>query len=435
MTATYLEDFETLARNGGSRAPWLQDLRRAALERFRAVGFPTTREEDWRFNNLAPITTTPFRLAPAEVSGVAPEALAPFLYTIPGSSRLVFVNGRYAPALSALGPLPDGVRLRNLSGAFASDGDLLTRHLGQYARIDRNGFTALNTAFVRDGALLYVPAGVELPGPIHVVFVTDRRADGAVTYPRNFYFLEPGARAAVIESYVSLGEFVAFTNAVTEAVVQAQAQLTHLKIQRESEQAYHVGTTHFQQGRESQVHSHSVSLGAAICRNNLDLVLDGPGIESQLLGLYMGRGTQEVDNHTFILHAHPHCATREVYKGILEGASHGVFNGKVYVTPQAQKTDAKQTNRNLLLSDRARVDTKPQLEIFADDVKCTHGATVGSLDQQAAFYLKTRGVGGPLARKILTYAFAAEVLEEIPWEPVRTGLEQEVRGRLEEGGA
>jgi Fe-S cluster assembly protein SufD len=435
VTATYLDDFETLARNGGStRASWLQELRRAAVERFRTVGFPSGREEDWRFNNLTPITTTPFRLAPADVAGVAPEALAGFLYPIPGSSTLVFVNGQYAPGLSALGPLPKGVRLRHLSGAFTADGDLLTRHLGQYARIDQNGFTALNTAFLRDGAFLYVPAGVQLPAPVHLLFVTDRRAEGAVTYPRNLYLLEPGARAAVIETYVSLGEFVSFTNAVTEAVVQAQAELTHLKIQREGEQAYHVGTTHFQQGRESQVHSHSVSLGAAICRNNLDLVLDGPGIASQLLGLYMGRGTQEVDNHTFILHAHPNCSTREVYKGILDGASHGVFNGKVYVTPQAQKTDAKQTNRNLLLSDRARVDTKPQLEIFADDVKCTHGATVGSLDQQAAFYLKTRGVGGPLARRILTYAFAAEVLEEIPWEPVRQGLEQEVRSRLETGG-
>ncbi len=434
MTVTYLQDFEALARNGGPGEPWLQHLRQEAVERFRRLGFPAPREEDWRFNNLAPIVTTPFRLAPADGSGVAAEALSPFLYALPGSATLVFVNGRYVPALSTPGSLPGGVRLDHLSGAFASDGELLSRHLGRYARSEKNGFTALNTAFVRDGAFLYVPAGVEIADPVQVLFVTDPRAEGGVTYPRNFYFLERGAGAAVIESYITLGDFVSFTNAVTEAVVGAGARLTHLKIQRESERAYHVGTTHVQQGRESQVHSHSVSLGAAICRNNLDLVLDGPGIESGLLGLYLGRGSQEVDNHTFILHAHPNCSTREVYKGILDGASHGIFNGKVYVTREAQKTDAKQTNRNLLLSDRARVDTKPQLEIFADDVKCTHGAAVGSLDQQAAFYLKTRGIGGALARKILTYAFAAEVLEEIPWDPVRTELEQEVMSRLEERG-
>lgn len=433
MTATYLEDFETFTRKGGVRNDWLQELRRSGLERFRDKGFPTSREEDWRFNNLTPITSTPFRLAAADVSGVSPEGLAPFLYPIPGATNLVFVNGRYAPALSSRGDLPDGVEVRNLAGALGSAGDLLGQHLGQYARPEQNGFVALNTAFLRDGAFVHVRTGVEMPAPIHAVFVSDQRTAGAATHPRNFYFLERGARAAVIESYLSLGSASSLTNAVTEAIVGEGASLEHSKIQRESELGYHVGTTHFRQAARSTGFSFLASLGAAFCRNNLQLMLEGPGIEGQLLGLYLGHGTQEVDNHTYILHAHPNCSTREVYKGVLDDASHAVFNGKVYVTPEAQKTDAKQTNRNLLLSDRARVDTKPQLEIFADDVKCTHGATVGSLDALAAFYLGSRGIGKALARKILTYAFAAEVLEEIPYPAVRTGLEALVLRRLEGG--
>jgi Fe-S cluster assembly protein SufD len=238
----------------------------------------------------------------------------------------------------------------------------------------------------------------------------------------------------VIESYVGLTEASYLTTAVTEAVIAPGAFLEHTKIQRESEQAYHVGTTHLHQDRESRSESFSVSFGAALCRNNLDMVLDGPDVNSQLFGMYMGRGRQELDNHTSILHAHPNCGTREVYKGILDDRSHGIFNGKIYVTPEAQKTDAKQTNRALLLSDTARIDTKPQLEIFADDVKCTHGATVGALDPLALFYLKSRGIGAAQARKVLTYAFAAEVLQEIPHEPIRRQLESLVMSRLDNLG-
>jgi Fe-S cluster assembly protein SufD len=431
VTTTYLQDFESCTRTGGGRAGWLQELRQAALECFRQGGFPSTRDEDWRFNNLAPITGTDFRLAAADVSGVRLEDLRPYLFAIPGVSTLVFVNGRYAPALSSPAATPAGVTVRNLAGAFTANGDLLSEHLGQYATLQQGGFTALNTAFVKDGLFVHVPAGVDLGLLVHAVFVTDPRAVGAATHPRNLILVERGGRAAVIESYVGLAAGAYLTNALTEAVVEQGAFLEHSKVQRESEEAFHVGTTHLHQDQDSRSLSFSISFGAAICRNNLDLVLAGPGIESQLLGTYMGRGRQEVDNHTSILHAHPNCSTREIYKGILDGRSHGIFNGKIYVTPEAQKTDAKQTNRALLLSDTARIDTKPQLEIFADDVKCTHGATVGSLDPLATFYLKSRGIGGPRARKILTYAFAAEVLEEIPHEAVRQELEAVVMSRLE----
>jgi len=431
VNTTYLQDFEVFSRNGGSKAPWLQGLRQSAADRFATVGFPSIRDEDWRFVDLAPLTGASFHLAPADVTGVRPEDLAPYLYAIPGVSTLVFVNGRYAPSLSSVVTLPPGVTVRNLAGALASESALLDQHLGKYAKAEQDGFTALNTAFVRDGLFVHVARGADAGAPIHAVFVSDGRADGAVTYPRNFIMIEAGGRAAVIESYVGLAKSTYFTNAVTESVVGDGAHFEHTKIQRESEQAFHVGTTHIRQGRDSRGFSHSVSFGAALCRNNLDVNLDGPGIESQMLGLYMGRGTQEVDNHTSLLHAHPNCSTREVYKGILDDRSHGVFNGKIYVTPDAQKTDAKQTNRALLLSDTARVDTKPQLEIFADDVKCTHGATIGNLDQASAFYLKSRGIGGELGRKILIYAFAADVLEELPYEPMRAALEAVVMERLE----
>jgi Fe-S cluster assembly protein SufD len=405
------------------------------MDRFAHQGFPGSREEDWRFTNLAPLTSARFALADPDTPRVAPADVARFAYGISGASTLIFVNGRFAPDLSSLAPQPRGVTVGNLAAGLASNETLLGDHLGRYAKIDQNGFTALNTAFVRDGLFVHVGPGLKLNGPVHAVFVSDQRAAGSVSYPRNFIFLEQEAFGAVIESYVSLGDASYFVNAVTEAVVGPAAHLEHSKIQRESEAAYHVGTTHIHQERDSRSLSFSVSLGAAICRNNLDVVLNGPGIEGQLLGLYMGRDRQEVDNHTSILHAHPNCSTREVYKGILDGASHAVFNGKVYVTPEAQKTDAKQTNRNLLLSERARVDTKPQLEIFADDVRCTHGATVGSLDPLAEFYLKSRGIGPVLGRRILTYAFAAEVLEEMPYPEVRSSLEALVSARLEEGVA
>jgi Fe-S cluster assembly protein SufD len=431
VTTAYLEDYKSLTGNGAG-ARWLDGLRQSGLDRFRAVGFPSSSEEDWRFLNLAPLVNQSFRVAGADAARVRAADVAPYRFAIPGAHTLVFVNGRFAPALSDIQAFPAGASVLNLAGALSAQAGLLQEHLGNYARLEGSGFTALNTAFLRDGLFVHVPAGVEIESPIHAVFVSDERAAGAATHPRNFILVERGGKVAVIESHVGLGDGAYFVNAVTEAVVAEGGRLEHLKIQRESERAFHVGTTHLRFGRDSRGVSHSVSFGAALCRNNLDVVLDGPGVEAQMFGLYMGRGKQEVDNHTSLLHAQPNCSTREVYKGILDGQSHGVFNGKIYVTPIAQKTDAKQTNRALLLSDRATIDTKPQLEIFADDVKCTHGATVGNLDQVAEFYLRSRGISQPLAWKILTYAFAAEVLEEIPYEQVRTALEAVVMNRLEE---
>ena len=431
MSTAYTQDHEKLRQNGGSKAPWLQGLRAKALERFRTTGFPTGQEEDWRFTNLKPITGREFPLASGDPAELAAGALGPFLYDIPGASTLVFLNGRFLPARSTLAALPAGVTLRHLAGALSVETARLDGQLGHYARVEQDGFTALNTALAGDGLYLHVARDVEVTAPIHVVFATDSRGRGTATYPRNFIRLERGSQAAVIESYVGLADDAYLTNAVTEAVVEEGGQLEHTRVQRESEKAFHIGTTHLHQGRDSRTLSFAVTLGGLIARNTIDMVLDGAGSHGQMLGFYYGRGQQEIGNHTSILHSHPNCDTREIYKGILDDRAHGIFNGKIYVTPDAQKTDAKQTNRALLLSDQARIDTKPQLEIFADDVKCTHGATVGALDTAAAFYLKSRGIGPVLGRKILTYAFAAEVLEELPYAAMRESLEAVVMSRLQ----
>jgi len=284
---------------------------------------------------------------------------------------------------------------------------------------------------IRDGGLVNIMAGTEILSPIHLLFVATPEATGSVAHPRNLIVVERGARAAVVESYVTLSPDGSYwTNPVTEVSLGESAWLEHTRIQRESEQAYHIGLTHVDQQRDSHYRSFAMAMGGAIARHNLHARLNDENVETLLYGLYLTRGEQLVDNHTAIYHDHPHCRSWEVYKGVLDGRSRGVFNGKVFVKPEAQKTDAKQTNRNLLLSDGARIDTKPQLEIFADDVKCTHGATVGQLDDIALFYSRSRGIPAAEAQRLLTYAFAAEVIAELSLGPVREELEGLVRERL-----
>lgn len=430
MTQGYLSDFEAFAANGGQTPAWALPLRRQAIERFSTLGFPTSKDEDWRFTNIQPIVQGKWAIRPAGSADVRAEELAPYVFPEAGWSQLVFVDGRYAPALSDVAQPRRGVTISSLAEAFAKSPSVLERFLGRQALFDRNAFTALNTAFARDGSFIHLDRDTDAGAPIHLLYVSSGRADGLVTYPRNLVVVERGAKVRVIESHIGLTDTAYLTNAVTEIVVAENASSEHIKINRESERAYHVGTTHIDQHRDSRSLSFTVTLGGAITRNNLDVVLNGADIETQLYGVSLARGSQLLDNHTSILHAHPGCRSWEVYKGIWDGQSRGVFNGKVYVTPEAQKTDAKQTNKNLLLSAEARVDTKPQLEIFADDVKCTHGATVGRLDEVSLFYMKSRGIPAALARKLLTYAFAAEVLEEMPEGAVRGRLEALVMERL-----
>lgn len=431
MTEAYLQEFETLTATATAEVPeWLEPVRRAGMERFARTGFPTSRDEEWRFTPVGPIAQGSWRPA-ARARAITRDELKPFIFGHPEWTNLVFVNGVFDEALSSIGVLAPGLRVGSLAEALRSDGAFLAAHLGRHAPLESSPFTALSTAFIREGGLVHVPANTDVTRPVHLVFVTTKEAGGSVSHPRNLIVVERGARASVIESYVTLDPGATYwTNAVTEVVAGANSWLEHTRIQRESERAYHTGATHVDQQRDSHYRSFSMAMGGALARHNLHVRLNDENIETLMYGLYLSRGEQVVDNHTAIYHDQPNCRSWEVYKGVLDDRSRAVFNGKVFVKPEAQKTDAKQTNRNLLLSDHARVDTKPQLEIFADDVKCTHGATVGRLDELALFYARSRGVPAAEAQRLLTYAFAAEVIEEVALEPVRDELERLVRERL-----
>jgi Fe-S cluster assembly protein SufD len=423
--ATPFEDaFRALIEGDGAQAPaHIQSLRSAAFDTFRRLGFPTTKNEDWHYTSVAPIVEHDYLHITTPSGDVQRAALMPFLFGRSEWYTLVFVNGCYAPELSNVDRLPKGVTLIDLRRAWREAPEL-TEQLGRITSYHDRAFSALNTAFMHDGAVLHVDRGVEVDMPIHLLFVTDAVAAKSMMHPRNLIVVGRHAKATVIESYVSLSDAVYFTNAVTEVSVGEGSTLHHYKMQREGMRAFHVGTTETRQARDSHYVSFSFATGGSLTRTNIYTALAGEGCGATLNGLYMLDGEQHCDHQTLIMHAQPNCFSRELYKGVLDGQSHGVFNGKVYVDPIAQKTDGKQTNNTLLLSDRAQIDTKPQLEIFADDVKCTHGATVGRLDEQALFYMKSRGVSRQLARELLTYAFAADVLETIEQDSVREELER-----------
>ena len=427
-TKRYLDQFDEFIRSDAKSAPdWLNAKRRAAIEHFAALGFPTTKNEDWHFTSVSAIAEREFTFVNAKTGDVSAADIQPFLFGDDSWHTVVFVNGRYTPKLSRLPNHQGGARVYALADAPPE----LTQLIGSIVTdVDKHAFTALNTAFMADGVVIHVPKDVVVSHPIHVLFVTDTHAAKTVAYPRNLFVVDRNARATVLESYVSLGDAAHFTNAVTEVRVGDGATLEHYKIQREGRRAFHVGTIEAVQDRNSHYVSFSFATGAALSRTNIYAKLAGEGCGSTLNGLYMLDGEQHGDHQTRIEHAEPNCFSREVYKGVLDGRSHGVFNGKVYVHPIAQKTDGKQTNNTLLLSREAQVDTKPQLEIFADDVKCTHGATVGRLDEMALFYMKSRGVDAETARRLLIYAFAADVLETIEQVSVREALERSTLERF-----
>jgi Fe-S cluster assembly protein SufD len=422
----YLASFAQLEKAGArtGQQAWVQQLRQAAIDRFAEVGFPTPRHEEWRFTSVAPLVQTPFRAVPRyQRGGLTAPALQRVAFGMPDRSRLVFVNGHYAPDLSRPPAVPDGVIVTNLAAALVTHPAWVEVYLAQYAAYDNQAFTALNTALFHDGAFVYVPKGKVLAEPLHLLFVSTTAGEATVSYPRNLVVAGGHSQLTLIESYVGLADDVYFTNAVTELVAGAGAVVDHYKLQGESRKAFHVSTLQVQQDRGSRFACHFVGLGGALVRNEINAVLGAEGCECTLNGLYLAGGTQHMDNHTFIDHAMPHCPSHELYKGILDGKAKGVFNGKIFVRQDAQKTDAKQTNQTLLLSDDATINTKPQLEIYADDVKCTHGATVGQLDEEMLFYLRARGIGQEAARSLLTYAFANDIIGRIQVEPLRAYLE------------
>ncbi len=415
--------------DAGDAFRWLQPLRQAAFTRFCELGFPTIRDEEWRFTNTAPIARTVFDPAPSS-EGVETNNMAPFTLRESGAHRVVFVNGRFAPELSVAGSLPSGTIISGLSDAARKHRFIVEAHLGQYASVENHAFTALNTAMLEDGAFVYVPKGTVVDAPIHLLFLSDGDAAPWVAHPRNLIVTETSSQVTIVETYAALGGGVHFTNAVTEIVAGEDAVIDHYRIGLEPSEAYHVGSLHLHQRRSSSLTSHNVTFGGALVRNDVHAVLADEDCDCTLNGLYMIEGTQHVDNHLVIDHAKPHCRSWEYYKGILDGESRGVFSGRINVYENAQKTDAKQTNMSLLLSDHAQVESKPQLEIFADDVKCTHGATIGQLNDEAVFYLRSRGINRQDARSLLTFAFAGENLDKIRVASLRAQREQHVRSKL-----
>jgi Fe-S cluster assembly protein SufD len=404
---------------------WVQQLRAAGQARFDALGFPTNKQEAWRFTSVAPIASSKFEPA-ARVSGSE--------YQVPGEGalRLVFVNGHFAEQLSRVGRLPAGVRVESLLRGPASDADVVRAHLAKHASYQDQPFAALNTASLHDGAFVYVPPQVTLPEPIELVFLTAPAAAPQVAHPRTLIVVEREARATIVETYDALSDGVYWTNAVTEVVAGDGARVDCYRVQQEGKRSYHIATTAAHQGRDSMVRLHSVAFGGALARHDVRGTLAGPGGSLVLNGLYLLAGQQHTDHHTTIDHAAPHCESHEYFNGVLDDASRGVFTGKIVVRPGAQNTDSKQTNNNLLLSDRAHADSQPQLEIYADDVKCTHGSTVGPLDPKALFYLESRGIGATEARRLMTYGFAAEILNRMDVAPLREQLDRIVRDRLAE---
>jgi Fe-S cluster assembly protein SufD len=417
----YAASFDALTRE--AKVPdAIQALRQTGFDRFAELGFPTTKNEDWHYTGVSEIAEQEFTLLTARTDDVQESQLAPYIFGKEQWPTVVVVNGRYAPHLSSLRDLPEGVKVETLADSWTRSRSLASE-VGRIATID-HAFTALNTAFLYDGVYIEIAKEAELPAPIHVLYVTDSTAAKAMVHPRTVIVAGRHSKASIVESYVSLSDAMHFTNAVTEVTVTRGANLSHYKIQREGMRAYHVGTIEVKQAQDSHYQSFSFAIGAALSRTNIYTSLDGEGCGATLNGLYMIGGEQHCDHQTQIVHAQPNCFSREVYKGILDDRSHGVFNGKVYVHPIAQKTDGKQTNNTLLLSENAKVDTKPQLEIFADDVKCTHGATIGAIDRNALFYMKSRGIDAATATQLLTYAFAADVLETIELEPLKVELER-----------
>ncbi len=408
---------------------WLTNLRRSGISHFTELGFPTLKQEEWIFTNVRPISELPFR--PATKASNTSIELDSFTFAGLTGSRLIFIDGIFSASHSTIEKLPDGVIVASLADAIEHHGTLVEKHLARHLRTDASGFSALNAAFVQDGAFIHLPQDKVVEEPIHLLFVSTD-GDANIATVRNLIVAEPNARAKLIESYYSAGTSAHFTNAVTEIVVNEGAHIEHCKFQEQNQESFHVASIQAQLEKASHFTSHSISTGARIARNDINILMNGEGIDCVLNGLYVVGGKQLVDHHTLADHAMPNCGSHEFYHGILGGQSRGVFNGKIFVREDAQKTNAKQTSRVILMSDKATVNAKPQLEIFADDVKCTHGATVGQLNDEAVFYCRSRGIDEASARRLLTHAFASEVINRISIEPVRDHLESLLWNRLEE---
>jgi len=407
---------------------YLDQLREDALDRIESLRLPTIRDEEWRFTDISSLRSMPFpRASAAPLPGLDKQA-GTFLDET--ACRLVFVDGQYMSGLSSLAD--DGsITVCGLSELIGTRASIAERYFGKLADFQENVFVALNTALMHDGVCIVIPAGVSVKVPVHILYVTSRK-DVAV-YPRCLLIAEPGANVTVVEEYVTLYEGASLTNAVTEMYIRDSACVNHIRVQRESSQAFHIANGSVLVAQSAHYDSVSLALGARISRFDQKIILAGGNAECEVDGLALIAGRQLADTHTFIDHANPHCRSRQLHKCIVDESAHGVFSGKIMVRPHAQQTDARQLNRNLLLSDKARMDTKPQLEIFADDVKCAHGATVGQLDNESLFYLRSRGLTEVAARNLLTYAFGGEVINRVIVPSLKQRLEEYILARTRIG--
>ena len=429
----YLRDHTALEEMlQGGETGWVGQIRQEAWSSFVRLGFPTARRgnEKWKYTNVRPIANLAFRYPfdpdRNEVSASCIRQIAPW---DDSWVNLVFVNGRYREELSTGAA---SARVGNLAEAIITDRELAEPHLARHASFEDDAFTALNTAFLMDGAFVHVPEGESLQSPVHLLFVTADGAGPSVSHPRTLVLAGRQSKLTVIESYVSLSSSRSFTNAVTEIVAGDGAEIKHYRLLEDAADSFHVGNSRVYQGQDSTYSSTSFTRGTALTRNDLLVLLDAPGSSCYLNGLYMPSGTQHVDNYINIDHAKPHTTSRLYYKGILDGKSKAVFGGTVLVRPGAQKADAQQTDKNLILSDEAEVDSKPSLLIYADDVKCGHGATAGNIDEDAVFYMKSRGLDRETVSRLLIYGFASEIIETVDSEPLRNYLDRSFLEELQD---
>ena len=404
---------------------YLKEIRKKALARFEELGLPTTKHEEWKYTNLLPLSKSEFH--PALYNTLDKKEVNEDMIAGKDVFLLVFENGKLNKELSSYENLPKGVTVGDLSENF--EHPAVIANLTKHASYENEALVALNTAHILDGAFIHVEANVECSKPIHLLYITGGE-ENVLVFPRNIVVAEKKSSVNIIESYHSRNEQSAFINSVSEIVIDQHAKVEWTKVQMENQNTFHIDHTETKQHNDSVIDIHTITFGGKLVRNNLHMVLNGQRINSNLNGLYVGGGESHIDNHTLVDHTMPNCLSNELYKGVLDGKSKGVFNGKIFVRKDAQKTNAYQSNKNILMSDDAAVNTKPQLEIFADDVKCSHGATTGQMDAEAIFYLRSRGIGLEAARTFLTIAFADDVLNRITNDKLRDELKFRIGNKL-----
>lgn len=421
---TFLPDLLSGYTRQGKSAVFLDEIRKQAVAEVSALSFPTTRDEEWKYVNLRPMLKNQFSVVPSgDISSVNIDELA---FPEAENVRLVFVNGVYSDELSSVSDLPDGVIVGNLTDYLESHEEIISNNLNKHAKSENDVFTAFNTGLFNDAAFIFVPKNTQLSAPVHLLFVNTNEAEPLATAPRLLLIGERNAEMTLIEDHIGLGDNVYFSTAVAETALAENAHFTHIKLQRESKKAYHISRIAASIQKDSEYHSYSVHLGAKISRSDVMAILKDQNTHATLDGLVMVNEDQHSDTHSIMDHTMPNCTSHQLHKCIVDGEGTSTFNGKIFVRKDAQKTDAFQENRNLQLSEKGTVNTKPQLEIFADDVSCSHGATVGQLDDEQMFYLKSRGVSEQKSKEILTYGFALDVIESIPVKSIQERLSKEV---------